>query len=121
MGIIKRMRKQTAVYWELASNDSGGVAFDDYGDPIMGTPVEISCRWEDVIEEIIDNKGAARVSSSTVYVDRDMVAGEILMLGELSDISDPVNIKENDGAFEIMKFGKLPNLKATEFLRTAYL
>ena len=121
MGIIKRMRKQTAVYWELASNDSGGVAYDDYGNPIMGTPVEIKCRWEDVIEEIIDSKGTARISSSTVYVDRDMVAGEILMLGSRTDISDPVNIKENDGAYEIMKVGKLPNIKATEFLRTVYL
>ena len=121
MSIITRMRKQTAVYWELASNDSGSVAYDDFGSPIMGTPVEITCRWEDVIEEIIDSKGTNQISQSTVYVDRDMVAGEILMLGLLTDITDSVNIKENDGAHEIMKFSKVPNLRATEFLRTAYL
>ena len=47
MSIIDRSLKQTAVYWSLAGDDSGGDDFDEYGQPIFGTPVEIDCRWED--------------------------------------------------------------------------
>ena len=45
----------------------------------------------------------------------------LLMLGELTDITDEVNVRENEGAFEIQRFDKLPTLKADQFLRTAYL
>jgi len=114
MGIITRMLKQTAVYWAYASTDQFGTK--SYADP-----VEIDCRWEDTIEEFMDSEGERQMSNAVVYVDRDIPVGGVLMLGELTDITDESNIKENAGAWEIRKFGKLPNFKATEFLRTAYL
>lgn len=110
-----------AVYWPLASSDSGGIAYDDYGQPILTDPIEISCRWEDVSEEFIDKKGTRQISHAKVYPDQDVDVGGILMLGTEDDITDSVNIKENDDAWEIKRFDKLPNLKATEFLRTAFL
>jgi len=121
MGIITRMQKQICVYWPLASSDSGGDDFDDYGQPIVTTPIELNCRWEDVAEEFIDKNGTRQISHSKVYPDQDVDVGGILMLGTEDDITDLTNIKENDNAWEIRRFDKLPNLKATEFLRTAWL
>ena len=121
MSIITRMRKQTAVYWALASNESGGIAYDDYGRPQHTDPVEVTCRWEGVNEEFLDSQGARQMSRAIVYVPQDMVEGEILMLGELTDITDETNLKENDNAWEIRRFDKLPTLRATEYLRTCYL
>ena len=121
MSIISRMRKQTAVYWALASLDSGGVAFDDYGQPMLTDPVEIECRWEDKVEEFIGPDGTKMISRAVVYVDRDVDIGGVLMLGEEDDILDEDNPKENNGAWEIKQFSKIPNFRATEFLRTAYL
>jgi len=121
MSIITRMLKQTCVYWALASSESGGLAYDDYGQPVVTDPVEIECRWEDVNEEFIDATGTKQTSRAKVYVSQDVDVGGILMLGELTDITDDDNPKENDGAWEIRKFDKLPNLRVTEFLRTAFL
>lgn len=121
MGIITRMLKQTAVYWPPGSTDSDGDDFDDFGVPIVTTPLEISVRWEDIAEEFIDSEGTRQISRSRIYVDRDVEIGGILMLGELTDITDAVNIKENDGAWEIRQFEKLPNLRQTETLRTVFL
>lgn len=122
MGIITKMRKQTAVYWPPESSESAGDDFDNYGQPQVSlSPVQIMCRWEDVTEEFIDVAGTRQLSRARVYVDRDVEVGGILMLGELADIADATNIKENDGAWEIRRFEKLPNLKATEFLRTVFL
>lgn len=121
MSLIKRMRKQTAVYWALASSDSGGIAYDDFGQPAFTDPVEIKCRWTDVSEEYIDAKGAKRLSHSKVYVDRDVDIDGVLMLGKIIDVTDEENPRENDGAEEIRRFDKVPNLKATEFLLTAFL
>ena len=121
MSLITRMRKQKAVYWALASSDSGGIAFDDFGQPKYTDPVEIKCRWKDVTEEFLDAKGARQLSHAKVYVDRDVDVNGILMLGVIADITNEENPKENDGAWEIKRFDKTPNFRATEFLLTAYL
>ena len=114
------MRKQVCVYWPL---EVSGDDFDDYGQPVVvaAEPVEISCRWEDVSEEFIDVKGTRQLSKAKVYIGQDVDVGGILMLGTLDDITDSINIKENENAWEVKRFDKLPNLRATEFLRTAWL
>ena len=121
MSIITRMLKQTAVYWPLAGANSGGDDFDNYGQPQVTTPVEVACRWEDKTEEFLDAQGHQQLSRAVVYVDADLDVGGILMLGDLDDITNPDNIKENEGAWEIRRFEKTPNFKATEFLRKAIL
>ncbi len=122
MSIIDTMLRQTAVWWPLQSSESaGGGDFDEYGQPLLSDPVEISVRWEDRIEEFIDGEGTTQLSNAVVFVDRDVEVGGVLMLGEIADITDLENVKENDGAWEIMRFDKLPTLRATKNLRTAYL
>lgn len=122
MGIITRMLKQNAVYWPPESSESAGDDFDNYGQPQVSlSPVQITCRWEDVTEEFIDITGTRQLSRAKVYVSQDVEVGGILMLGVLADIVDATNIKENSNAWEIRRFEKLPNLKATEYLRTAVL
>jgi len=120
MSIITRMRKQTAVYWPLKGDESGYQDFDAYGRPQWGTPYEIECRWEDVSQEVLAADATRVMTKAVVYVDRDVRAGGVLYLGRLTavDQSDP---KGNDGAWEIIRFDKLPNLRNTEYLRTAYL
>jgi hypothetical protein len=115
MGIITKMLKQTGVYWALGST------LTEYGKPTYDSPVEISVRWEDVVEEFMDAEGSVQKSRSLVYVDRDVAVGSVLMLGSLTTGVDTTNPKNNDGAWEVRHFEKLPNFKATEFLRTAYL
>jgi hypothetical protein len=121
MSLITRMLKQKAVYWGLQSSESGGVAFDSYGVPLLTSPVEINVRWEDTQEEFIDSKGTKRISSAKIFVGQDVSVGGILMLGELTDVVDETHPKENPHAGEIRSFGKVPNLRVTEYVRTVYL
>ena len=114
MSIITRMRKQTCVYWALDT-------VDQFGAKQYDSPVEISCRWEEVSEEYLDANGQRLISNAKVYVDRDMVAGSVLMLDGIASITNEDDVRENLGAYEIKRFDKLPNFKADEFLRTCYL
>jgi hypothetical protein len=113
MSIIKRMRRQTAVWW------ARGVP-DRYGKFSFSAPVEIKCRWDGSGSEFRNKGGQIEISAATVYPDRVLKIGDELMLGDLESDTpeDPSELKE---AFEIMKFETTPNLKATEFLYTAYL
>jgi len=121
MSIITKMLRQDAVYWPLAGVDSGGVDMDAYGQPIASDPVKIDCRWVDKAVQFSDAVGETRISHSVVYVDRDVVLGGFLMLGVLDDVTDEDVPLNNVNAWEIKRFDKTPNLKNTEFLRTAYL
>jgi hypothetical protein len=114
MSLITRMRKQTAVYW-------APIGYDNTGHPEWDDPIEIDCRWEDVTEEFIDPTGTRFFSTAKVYVDQDVELGGVLMLGELDDLESGSDPKANEGAWEIKRFEKLPNLRNTENLRTALL
>jgi hypothetical protein len=84
--------------------------------------VECDCRWDDETHVVVDDAGEEVVAGSKVYIDRDVLKGGYLWLGEEDDLdsnhSDPTIIA---GARRIVGFGKNPNMRATEFLRTAHL
>ena len=122
MGIITKMLNyQTAVYWALASDESAGSDYDNFGKPNFTDPIEIKVRWEDNMVEFIAADGTQQMSTAVVYVDRDVDLGGVLMLGDLDDVTDEDNPKENENAWEIRRFDKMPKLKQTEILRTVYL
>jgi hypothetical protein len=113
MSLIKKMRKQVAVWWPAA-----GV--DEFGVKAFGEPVAIKCRWEDRAGEFADARGFMMASNATVYVDRPMKIGDKLKLGGL-DSDTPENPLEDRTAFEIQAFESVPNLKAKEFLYISHL
>lgn len=113
MGIITRMRKQKAVYWEPDGLDA-------FGQPAFLAPVEIDCRWEDVHELFLDDEGNQAVSNAKVYVDRDVELRGYLKLGTLAELSGNSPL-DNNAVYIIRKFEKLPNLRNTETLRTVML
>ena len=127
MRLLRRMLKQTCVYWDVDE-------MNEEGQRTFKAPVEIKCRWEDTNEQFIDRNGQPQTSSAKVFVDRDVTLLGVLWLppdniqlaegeaiGQLTDESRPFN---NPGAFEIRKFGKIPTLKqrkADHVLRTVWL
>lgn len=115
MNLSKKLN-QTAVYWGNPVNDGqGGRTFDD--------PVEIAVRWEQKQELFIDAAGQEARSSAVVYLAQDVVLGGFLYLGTLDDISsaeeaDPMIVSN---AYAIRNFQSIGNVKATTFLRRAWL
>ena len=114
MSIIKKMRKQKVVWW--AKNPEP----DRYGKYSFEPPVEIDCRWDDVAEEYRDPQGQVALSSSVVYPDRVLKTGDMLREGVM-DSNEPADPTDVGAVFEIKRFDKTPNLRATETLYTAYL
>jgi hypothetical protein len=108
-GVISRMRRQRAVYWPATSIDSQNRV-------VLGTPVQIDCRWEEKSTEFIDIDGQPTVSSVVVYVDRDVTLRGYLWLGLLA--SAPTDPRVVSSGREIRSFEKIPNFRNTDTLRT---
>ena len=115
MSIITKVLRQKAVYWPPGDRDK-------YGRNTFGSPVEIKCRWDDKIQEVVQEDGSETMSVAEVMVDRDLAVGGVLLLGELD--TEKENATRPDllaGASFIGTWEKNPNLKATEFVRTVYM
>jgi len=127
LSLPTRSLKQTAVYWPPAGGDDydQDAPYDDFGRPVIGChPVEIKCRWEDTQEEIRRPDGSIIVSKSKVIVDQDVAMGGLLIIGTIDDLpgyTETTDLQSDLGAFEIVKFVKIPTLKADQFFRVAYL
>ena len=106
--------EQVAVYWQK-------LLVDGYGNPTYYEPVEIKCRWMDVVNELIDNKGTVIFSKTKILVDRDVTLGGMLMLSELESGMTAETAKDYEGAFEIKVFQKTPDVECRTFVRIAYL
>ena len=119
---IARNLTATCVYWGNPQNDGeGGFTFDD--------AVEISCRWEDMMQIVSDAKGNEVSSRALVFVGQDLDEEGYLYLGTLDDLYDSAESsagaiddpKEIEGAYQIKRFQKTPSLSGSGYLRKAYL
>jgi hypothetical protein len=114
MSIIKKMRKQTAVWWARSAtiNRFGKYSYEE--------PIEIKCRWDTAGVEFRNTQGQTVMSNSTIYPDRVLAVGDMLKEGDVESdtVSDPTT---DQTAYEIQRFDKTPNIKNTETLYTAYL
>lgn len=113
MSVIKKMRRQRAVYWRRLTADR-------FGKFSYAPPVEIKCRWDDGGEENRDATMQLFNPVATVYVDREMLIGDMLKKGEMES-DTPDDPRQTTGAHEIKKFMQTPNFRATETLFTAIL
>ena len=123
MSIIRKSRRQKAVYWSNPSSDGrGGLQTD--------LPVEIDCRWENEVQVVKLSTGKEYVSMTQVYVDRDIDEQGFLHLGTLDSLDGVTDHKKVSDTHEIMKYAKLPVLRvrtdgldpnADEYLRTVWL
>lgn len=127
-GIISKMRKQNAIYWPPGKAG-------DYGKQIPGALRElIRCvgvsnyrvRWEDKVEEFVDDMGTIHRSKAMVFVPimwdgTELEVGGYLWLGDRENLTDEIDPQKNKGAREVKRMDILPNIKSNAFLRTAYL
>lgn len=108
------MLRGRCTYWPKVGNDS-------FGQPTFGTPVQLKCRWEDCVKQIMTHDGRTVSSQARIYLESDVSPGGVLLqvlLENVADLSVPFN---NEGAWEIMRFDKLPTLRYSQFLRTAWV
>lgn len=107
--------KQKAVYWDSPIPDG-------FGGATYTAPTEIDVRWEDRVEQYTNLAGQQALSNAIVYANRDFSVGCYIMLGLLSDVTDPgLDPQKTPGALKIMMVAKSPNIKGTQFLRKAWL
>jgi len=110
--LIKRCQRQTLVYWERTGTAKTG-------EPIWGPPTEMTCRWEDRLQEIITSTNTRVMSSVEVITETRLQVGGLIKLGTMATVAYWDTPKQNDGIYEVLKSSETPNLRNTESLYEA--
>ena len=114
MRLLTRMLKQKMVYWAPSATP------DAYGRPQYEDGVEMSCRWEVKAQEFINPQGDKKISSVVIYSQEDLETGGLVLLGTLDDVDYDGDARAQ-GAVEIQQVGRVPNLRAKQFLKQAFI
>jgi hypothetical protein len=108
--MIGKGYKQTATYWGAPMpNGTGGYTY--------AAPITMQVRWEERQEQFSNEQGEILVSQAVVFVPQDVVVGGYLYLGT-STAPDPTSV---DGAYEIRRMIKIPDLRNAVAERRAFL
>lgn len=110
VGFVTQFLKQKATWWHKTG-------IDGFGNVTFTSPTPIVCRWEDRSEIITNAEGAQVPSRSRVWTAIDITIGDWLKLGT-SNTLDP---QDEDMAFMVQDFRKIPSLDATDFERLSFL
>lgn len=102
---------QDLTYWANAvQGGSGGWTFD-------APNTSYKCRWEERIEQIVDEAGNIYISNAQVFVEFIPKVGEYLYQG-ISAEADPTSV---EGARQIQRVDSIPDLRNLRQTRKAYL
>ncbi len=115
---LKKFFNQKAVYW-------GNPDPDGYGNYTYDEPVQVDVRWTVKQEKFLSSQGAGNaveelLSQVVVLSETDFVLNGELALMSIADLSSS-ETPETNGALTVKGFEKIPNIKATQFLRKAFL
>ena len=110
-GIIRTMRTQYAWYFAQDGKDA-------FGRTQYAAGVLINVRWDDFVsKELIEGRLYEDDVRSTVYLDRRIEVGDILMREEVS--TGPAPVPDEDQI--VRDYKEYPNLRNTSQLRIAIL
>jgi hypothetical protein len=117
MALLKKMRKQNAVYW---SPKTGATAYDKHGQRQWNTGVQLKVRWQLEENEVQKPDGERVMTQNKVFAGEDIALGGVMWLGLLA-AADDSNPLQNSGAGIVMKFANIPTLRNDDNVRIAYL
>lgn len=113
MSLITRCQRETLVYWAPNSTNMAG-------ELEWHAPVEMTCRWDDKVQEIRTDDGTYVLAKSEVISEIKLEVGGIVFRGTLNDVVYPDTPRDNPNVFRILKVMETPNLRYTERLYEAW-
>ena len=115
---FSRLLRQTVTYWEPGSADV-------FGNTSWAAGVEISARWEEKVEDVLNADGENVASRAVVYVDgtQDIGIDGRMFLGTLSELtaeqrSDPDKVSNS---YRIIMIQNSPGLRNRRSLKKIWL
>jgi hypothetical protein len=106
----------TLVYWPF-------LRWDRYRNPIVDSPVELPCRWNNTRRVVVDGKGNTIAIDAEIILDQDILVHSLVWRGKLIDwLSSGSGAAQVDTSLMIVKmYEPTEDLKGREVFHNAML
>lgn len=111
--LIQKCQKETLVYWPPCEANA-------YGENQWQAPVEMTCRWDDKMQEIQTPRGTRVVSRIELITQSLLHVDGYVYRGSLADLTRPDDPTCNPGAYQILKAAETPTLNYRRRLYEAW-
>lgn len=115
--VVKRFTRQTVTYFAKIGSDPNGK-------PVYDVPVEIKCRLEDKVAEILMPTGRKVITKGYLLLSQPLVVGSVVYNGTLAEWKAlptyPAVPTVNQGGIEILKLNTTPDIKGIPVVYEAY-
>lgn len=113
MRLIKTCQRETLIYW--APTDPS-----PFGEPQWCAPVEMTCRWDDKLQEIQSTSGTRVVSRVEIISQEKLKVGGFVYRGSMSDLLYPDSPSCNEDTYEVLKVAETPTIRYNARLYEAW-
>lgn len=113
MGIITKSQKQTLVYWAYTGADL-------YGQPTYAAPVQMTCRWDDLIKQVFGMEGSPVFSKVELITRKRLEPKGLVWKGRLAQFTAALHPDISTGVHEVLMVASTPNFRNTETLHEAW-
>lgn len=113
MSILTRARIHDMVRWPL-------IGTQPTGEPIWGPPEDVKCRWDESVRQLIRPDNTRFVSRIEIISAVPLTPGDLVKQGTTAEITNWVDPRNNDGAYEVIVAERYSNFRGTEVLYSAY-
>lgn len=90
---------------------------DAYGKRTFSAPVQLSCRWEDKIEQIRSKMGTEYVAKSRIFLSQPVDLDGFVYYGTSTQASP----YDQTNAWEIQQVGRSPDLRGLKSLTVVHI
>lgn len=113
MGIITKVQRQSMVYWPYTGADL-------FGQPTYGTPVQMTCRWDDYVKQVFNTEGSPVFSKIELITRTRLQPKGLVWKGSLALFTADLRPDVSEGVHEIIAASSTPNFRNTETLYEAW-
>ena len=104
MRLITKSQREYLTYWKPMDETN------EYGEPQFHPPVEMKCRFDDKIQEIIQADGTVVHGKVQLITESKLAVGGIVVRGKLETVTYMVDPRSNPEAYKVMVVMETPTI-----------
>lgn len=104
MRLITKCQKEVLTYWAPMEETN------EYGEPQFEAPVQMSCRWDDKTQEIIQQDGTVVHGKVQLITQEKLKVGGIVIRKSLEEITYMADPRTNPEAYKVMVVMETPTI-----------
>lgn len=107
MRLITKVQKEYLTYWAPLDPEN---PTNEYGETVFAVPVEMTCRWDDKVQEIIQADGTVVHGKVQLITQEKLQVGGIVVRGRLETVTYMVDPRLNPEAYKVMVVMETPTI-----------